>query len=166
MKQERKLTDKIECVFSSRPKPAQVRLADEVFQLDFEVEEALWFSGCDWHEITWQDWQEHSSAIYFFDPEAFAYYLPSVLLLSAQNPIESLNAADSLISELDCSPDPEGWPEGLVHRFIGNRAELDVLREWLLQICEYTPYRGYGIAASVQETLLAGRSTPSIFYRK
>jgi len=65
MKPERNFTDKIEYVFSSRPKPAQVRLADEVFQLDFEVEEALWFSGRDWHEITWQDWQEHSSAIYF-----------------------------------------------------------------------------------------------------
>src|ERR1700730_13893937 len=101
MKPERNFTDKIEYVFSSRPKPAQVRLADEVFQLDFEVEEALWFSGRDWHEITWQDWQEHSSAIYFFDPEAFA------------------------------------------SRFLGlNRAERDVLKEWLLQVCAYAPYRG------------------------
>src|SRR5258707_3372556 len=109
MKPERKLTDKIECVFSSRPKPAQVRLADEVFQLDSDVEEALWFSGRDWHELTWQSWQAHSCAIFFFDPEAFAYYLPSVLLLSAQNPSESLNAADSLISRLDRSPDVAGW---------------------------------------------------------
>src|SRR5260370_39549691 len=104
MKPERKLTDKIECVFSSRPKPAQVRLADEVFQLDFEVEEALWFSGRDWHEITWQDWQEHSSGIYFFDPEAFAYYLPSVLLLSAQHPKEALLTGYSLVSGRDVRP--------------------------------------------------------------
>jgi len=149
MKPEITLTDKIERAFSSRPKPAQVRLADEVFQLDFEVEEALWFSGRDWHEITWQDWQEHSSAIYFFDPEAFAYYLPSVLLLSAQDPNKWLQAADSLINELDQSPDPEGWTQGLVRRFLGlNAAELDVLKEWLLQVCEYVPYRAWGIAAS------------------
>jgi hypothetical protein len=88
MAAEKKLLEKIESAFSSRAKPAQVRLADGVFQLDFEVEEALWFSGRDWHELTWQDWQEHSSAIYFFDSEAFAYYLPSVLLLSAQRPSE------------------------------------------------------------------------------
>ena len=149
MKPERNFTDKIGYVFSSRPKPAQVRLADEVFQLDFEVEEALWFSGRDWPEITWQDWQEHSSAIYFFDPEAFAYYLPSVLLLSAQHSSEELRAAHSLLSVLDCSPDPEGWPEGFASRFLGlNRAELDVLKEWLLQVCEYAPYRGSGLAAS------------------
>jgi hypothetical protein len=149
MKPEITLADKIERAFSSRPKPAQVRLADEVFQFDFEVEEALWFSGRDWHEITWQDWQEQSSAIYFFDPEAFAYYLPSVLLLSAQDPNECLQAADSLINQLDQSPDPEGWTQGLVRRFLElNAAELDVLKEWLLQVCEYVPYRGWGIAAS------------------
>jgi hypothetical protein len=85
-----KLTEKIERVFSSRPKP-QVR--DEILQLDFEVEEALWFSGRDWHELTWQDWQKHSSAIVFFDSEAFAHYLPSVLLLSAPKPSEWLQAA-------------------------------------------------------------------------
>lgn len=148
-KTEMKLTDKIERVFSSRPKPAQVRLADGVVQLDFEVEEALWFSGRDWHEITWQDWQDHDSAIYFFDAEAFAYYLPSVLLLSAQQSKEELTAAHLLISELDCSPDPEGWPKGFASRFLElNQAELGVLKEWLLHVCEYTPYRRFGLAAS------------------
>ena len=117
--------------------------------MDSEVEEALWFSGRDWHEITWPDWRDHSSAILFFDPEAFAYYLPSVLMLSAQNPSEWLEAAESLITELDLSPNPEGWTEGLVRRFLGlNPFELDVLKEWLLQICEYAPYRQWEIAAS------------------
>jgi hypothetical protein len=60
-----------------------------------------------------------------------------------------LMAAYSLLSVLDCSPDPEGWPEGFASRFLGlNRAELDVLKEWLLQVCEYAPYRGSGLAAS------------------
>ena len=144
-----KLAEKIEHAFSSRPKPAQVGLADGVLQLDSDVDEALWFSGRDWHELTWQNWQEHSSAILFFDLESFAYYLPSVLLLSAQNRNDSLNAADSLISELDQSPDAENWSEGLVRRFLGlNSAELEVVKEWLLQVCEYGPYKGWGIAAS------------------
>lgn len=144
-----KLAENIERAFSNRPKPPRVRLAEGVFQLDFEVEEALWFSGRDWHELTWQDWQKHSSAIYFFDSEAFAYYLPSVLLLSAQHPGEELTAAYSLISQLDCSPDPEGWPEGFASRFLGlHRAELDVMKEWLVQVCEYAVYKSYGLAAS------------------
>ena len=143
------LSEKIERTFAARPKPPQVRLADEVVQLDSDVEEALWFSGRDWHELTWQDWQRHSRAIFFFDPEAFAYYLASVLLLSAENPTESLTAADSLISQLDRSPDVEGWTEGFAGHFLGlNPAELDVLKEWLLQVCEYPPYKGWGIAAS------------------
>lgn len=149
MKPEMRLTDKIERVFSTRTKPAQVRLADDVLQLDFEVEEALWFSGRDWHEVTWQDWQDHDSAIFFFDSEAFAYYLPSVLLLSAQQPKEELAAANSLISQLDCSPDPKGWPEGFASRFLElNQSELGVLREWLLHVCQYTVYRRFGLAGS------------------
>ena len=142
------LAEKIEHAFSSRPKPAQT-IDDGILQLDSDVEEALWFSGRDWHQLTWQDWQEHSCAITFFNPEAFAYYLPSVLTLSTQNPSDSLMAADSVISYLDQSPDPDGWIDGLVHHFLGLKlAELNVLKEWLLQICEYEAYRGVGIAAS------------------
>ncbi|HET8823509.1 MAG TPA: hypothetical protein VFM77_00145, partial [Terriglobales bacterium] len=69
------LAEKIEHVFSSRTRPAQV-VPDQVLQFDSDVEEALWFSGRDWRDLTWQDWQEHSCAFYFFRPEAFAYYLP------------------------------------------------------------------------------------------
>jgi hypothetical protein len=143
------LSEKIERAFGWREKPAQVRLGDEVLQLDSDLEDALWFSGRDWHKLTWQDWQEHSCAIFFFDPEAFGYYLPSVLLLAVENPSESLSAADALISQLDRSPDVEGWTEGFASRFLGlNPAELTVLKEWLLDVCEYTPYKGWGIAAS------------------
>jgi len=161
------LAEKIERVFSHRPKPTQVRLADEVLQLDFEVEEALWFSGRDWRQLTWQNWQEHSSAILFFDQEAFAYYLPSVLLLSAQNPNEWLYAAFSLINELDRIPDAEGWTEDSISRFlILNAAELDVLKDWLLQICEYDTTVDGESQDRVPGTLLAGHSTSSIFFRK
>ena len=144
-----KLPETIEQVFSSRAKPDHVRLADGVLQLDFEVEEALWFSGRDWHEITWQDWRQHSSAIYFFDAEAFAYYLPSLLLLSAQNRNEWLEPAQSLITALDQSPNAEAWTDSFVSRFLElNLAELDMLKQWLLEVCEYVPYRRSGIAAS------------------
>jgi hypothetical protein len=143
------LSEKIDRAFAGRAKPAHVRLGDEVVQLDLDLEDALWFSGRDWHELTWQNWQEHSCAIYFFDPEAFAYYLPSLLLLSVENPNESLMAADALLNELDRSPDIEGWTDGFTSRFLGlNPTELNVLKEWLLQVCEYTSYKRWGTAAS------------------
>jgi hypothetical protein len=144
-----KLAEKIERAFAGRPKPANVALADDVLQLDSDVEESLWFSGRDWHALTWKDWQEHSSAIFFFDAEAFAYYLPSILLLSAENPSQYFTAADALITQLDRSPNADGWTVGFASQFLGlNSEELDALKEWLLQVCEYAPYKRWGIAAS------------------
>ncbi len=143
------LAEKIERAFGLRPKPARVILVDEILQFDSDVEEALWFSGRNWHDLTWQDWEEHRSAIFFFAPDAFAYYLPSVLILSVQNPALSLDAADSLVGELDRSPSVEGWHESFTNRFFALQLEeLDVLKEWLLQVCEYVPYQRWGLAAS------------------
>jgi hypothetical protein len=51
MRHQVNLTEKIEEAFAARPKPAQVILADEVLQLDSDVEETLWFGGRDWHEL-------------------------------------------------------------------------------------------------------------------
>jgi hypothetical protein len=79
------LVEKIERAFSARRKPAQVRIVEDVLQHDPEMEflrddpdvkDALWFSGRDRQELTWHDWQEHSSAISFFDREAFCLLSP------------------------------------------------------------------------------------------
>jgi len=143
------LADKIELAFAGRQIPLNVVATASLAHPDCDVEDALWFSGRDWHALGWKDWKEHSAAISFFLPDAFAYYLPSVMILSIQNPVEELMAADSLINELDCSPDPKAWTDDLVSRFLLlNQVELDVMREWLLQLCEYEPYRGYGFSAS------------------
>lgn len=140
--------EKIERAFAGRQKPAQM-IGEDVVQIDSDVEEALWFRERDWHDITWQDWEGHSCAIFFFSPEAFAYYLPSVLLLSTENRTDSLLAADSLIGLLDRSPDADGWTENFATPFLElHTEELEVLKEWLLKLCEYLPYKGWGIAAS------------------
>jgi hypothetical protein len=142
------LAEKIERAFAGRRMPVDLVEPADLICPDSDVEDTLWFTGRDWHQITWQDWQAHSSAFYFFVPDAFAYYLPSLLLLSSQNPGDTLMAADSLISELDRSPDPQWWTDGLVRRFLGlNSAELSVLKEWLLQVCEYISYKGLGICS-------------------
>jgi hypothetical protein len=143
------LADKIERTFALRPMPNEAVALSEVRQLDSDVEEALWFSGRDWHGLTLRDWEEHPCAVFFFSADPFAYYLPSVLLLSIENPTEWLQAADALIGQLDRTPIVDGWDESFANRFLALRSEeLDVVKEWLLQICEYVPYERWGIAAS------------------
>ena len=142
------LQEKIEAAFAGRAMPAEL-IDPSVFQFDSDVEEALWFVGRDWHELKWNDWKEHSCAINFFSPEAFGYYLPSLLLVTAQNPTDWLSAVDALIWELDLSPSVEAWPDHMARRFLALRGEeLDALKEWLLFMCEYPTYDGYGISAS------------------
>ncbi len=141
------LQEKIEEAFAGRAMPHEV-IDPSVFQFDSDVEEALWFAGRDWRELRWRDWLEHSAALLFFSREAFAYYLPSLLLLSAQSPTEWSYAVDSLIGELDRSPSVEGWNEYFTRRFLGlRREELEAMKEWLLCLCGSDLYRGHGYAA-------------------
>jgi hypothetical protein len=54
-----------------------------------------------------------------------------------------------VINQLDCSPDAAGWPDAFASTFLQlNRSELEVLKDWLLQICEYPAYKSSGLAAS------------------
>jgi hypothetical protein len=74
-----------------------------------------------------------------------------VIILNSllKNPNEALASAESLVGELDRSPSMEGWSDGFKARFLGLRPEeFDELKQWLLDICGYSPYRGWGLAAS------------------
>src|SRR6185437_2536845 len=75
--------------------------------------------------------------------------LPSLLRLSAGNQTDSLLAANSLINQLDRSPNVGSWTEDFVSQFLVLRpSELEVMKEWLLQVCEYIPYKRLGNAGS------------------
>src|ERR1700743_553040 len=97
------LTEKIERVFGWRQIPTQVLDPNAYARPDSDVEDALWFTGRDWHDITRMDWEEHFSGMTYLWGDVFAYYLPSLLILSVQCPEEALMAADELISHLDRS---------------------------------------------------------------
>jgi hypothetical protein len=143
------LRERIEKAFAHRPRPVEVVKVTSPYEIDSDVKQALWFRDHDWHDITWQDWQQRRVAILFLSNEAFAYFLPSVLLLSLQNPNEALGAAESLIWELDRSPSKEGWSNGFESRFLQLRSEeFDVLKQWLLELCEFPPYKGWDLASS------------------
>jgi len=133
-----KLTQKIEQAFSHRQKPNQLIESRESL-ITPEQMEALWFNERDWHEITWGNWEEHRDAIYAFTPEAFAYYLPSILTLSSQRPHQWFWPADALLIILDRSPVVDYWDTFITTRLLGLRLEeYEALKDWLLALSEYS----------------------------
>ncbi|GLH80853.1 hypothetical protein SSBR45G_57620 [Bradyrhizobium sp. SSBR45G] len=129
-----RLVRQIECAFAHREKPEvlinrPVPVADD--------EDALWFAGRDWREITPRDWRDHSDAFFRFTPDAFRYYLQSILCLVAKNPDETLLVADALIDCLDRTPNPEWWDQFLLDRLCGLQMdEYDAISAWIAMLSE------------------------------
>lgn len=127
-----RLVRQIERAFAHREKPEvlidrSIPVADD--------EDALWFAGRDWREITPQDWKDHYDAFFRFAPDAFRYYLQSILCLVATNPDENLLAADALINCLDRTPNPEWWDEFVLTRLSGLQIdEYDAIGGWIAML--------------------------------
>jgi len=144
------LIAKIAAAFAHRRIPAEVVEMEGRFHVDSDVEKAPWFAGRDWRTITRDDWQQRYSAVFFLSPEAFAYYLPSLLIVTVQNPRSYPElAVDSFIGLLDHTPAMEFLDAHLIDRFLGlTDAEFDAIKEWLLFVCENVPFGAWGSAAS------------------
>jgi hypothetical protein len=138
---------KVTAAFAHRTIPTEVLAPSAHRQCGSDVEETLWFTGRDWRTLTWTDWRDRYDAIFFLSPEAFAYYLQSLLCLTAENPADSLLAAEAVIHALDRSPTTDGWDDFFRPRYTTlTPAELDCLEHWLLLLCESPAYRSYGAA--------------------
>jgi len=136
------LIQEIEAVYAERKLPVEIVAPKEFLQFDSDVMDALWFVGRSWREITWGDWQRKNAAITFFSAEAFAYYLASVMALSAQRPEEWLHPAGALIGLLDRSPDSTDWDDDFTGRFVRIRGqEFEILKEWLLYLSGFSTYK-------------------------
>ncbi len=143
------LREEIERAFARRQMPSEIVGPEALLHVDSDVGDALWFAGRDWHDVTWNDWEQHSSAIYFFSHDAFAYYLPSLLALSSERSDQWLWPADSLIQSLDRSPCTEGWDDHFCEQFLGLFSEeYDVLKRWLLQLSVFSTYHRHGAFGS------------------
>jgi hypothetical protein len=127
------LRQQIEVAFAHRQPP--VRVVEFVGEPTPEQGDAQWFSGRDWHELTRQDWETHPDAVYAFTPEAFLYYLPSVLVETLESGGQWLQVADSVIGFLNRSPTVEYWDSFFCKRFVGlSNSEYEVLESWLLSL--------------------------------
>ena len=144
------LQQRIEKAFAHRRIPAEVVEMEGRFQIDSDVEDALWFKGRDWHVLTVEDWHRRHLGFYFLSPEAFAYYLPSLLILTILNPKDYPGlAVDSFLWQLDRSPGPENLDPPLIDRYsVLNDEEFNAIKEWLLFACESVPQAFGGAAAS------------------
>lgn len=130
------LLHRISHVFSARTIPNIV--VEKTHAVTTEQNDLNWFVNRDWKSITWDDWEKHRDAIYAFSPEAFSYYLPSILSLSITRPGIWFFPADALLGLLDRSPTVEYWDTFLTTRLVGLQMdEYEILKEWLLLICEY-----------------------------
>ena len=79
--------------------------------------------------------------MYGFTPEAFIYYLPSLLTLSAAHPDQSLLPVDGVLMMLDRSPIPEYWDEFFCERFLLlNPIECEAMSEWLIYLTKNSIY--------------------------
>ena len=139
------LDEVIEKAFADREMPAEVTNLDCSTPIYVGLEDALWFSGRNWREITWNDWKGRSEALCYFNRDAITYWLPSVLLLSLQRPGERLISASTFIKilgSLDWSPSPDHWTDYFRARFVGLRTEeCEAIKEWLLFMSNLETYR-------------------------
>jgi hypothetical protein len=144
------LQEKIENAFRHRQIPAEVVEMESCLQIDSDVEDAQWFKGRDWREITREDWRLRHWGLNFLSPEAFAYYLPSLLVLTIHNPRDYPDlAVHSFIMRLDRTPGIENFDPPLTDRFFGlSGEEFDAIKEWLVFACENVPQVFWGAAAS------------------
>ena len=137
------LVEMIKRAFGRRKMPASA-VDGDAWVDDSDVKDAMWFSGRDWRGIALQDWRDHMCAYTFMSAEAGQYYLPSLLILSAQNPSEWIYSLDALISELDCTPELGVRDERIRDRYLGFKAdEYAAIQEWLLFMSENAPDLGY-----------------------
>ena len=156
------LQDRVQKAFAHRARPQSV-LAPSRF-MGCDEEDTLWFTGRDWRELSADDWNQHHGASAFFTHEAFAYYLPSILSLSAGGRCDLIDAC-SIISSLDRSPTIAYWDENLTRRFLGlTNEEYDVLKEWLLSFsgCDDVHYAEDALMRAYETVDLLQRETDRI----
>jgi hypothetical protein len=149
----------IESAFAHRKRPT--KLIELQSPTTPEQNDAMWFKNRDWREIDWKDWEAHSDAIFAFVPEAFIYYLPSILTATLNAPNKQLLVADFLIGTLDRSPEPYHWDKFITDRFIGlEAAEYQALKDWILDLSgQSTVYSEDSLTRSFETTELFARET-------
>jgi len=119
-----------------------------------EQRDAMWFAGKKWQEITREDWEIHADAFFAFLPEAFVYYLPSIVVLSAEMPTQPMLVAGSLLRVLDRDPEVYHWDAFIQPRLVGlEHPEYEVLKAWVLAFSNTGVYGSEDTIVRAYETV-------------
>jgi len=131
---DRALEDKIEKAFSNRARPLIVCDSDPLYP---DVDDAFHFEGASWQQISDEEWNTYSDALFHFTDEAWAYYIQSILILKIRSQQTTNNACHIFISFFDISLNPDEWTDDVNKKLkILDCAELEVIREWFLYLSE------------------------------
>lgn len=129
------LTAGIAEAFGHRTLPSQV--VDEGSPSTQEYEEARHFEGKRWEEIATSEWDSYSDAVFGFSPDAFLYFLPSILSSSVSSNRPDLQAIVSIVGMLDRGNGPSSWEGFFAKRWpLLNARECRAVQEWLLWLTE------------------------------
>lgn len=122
------LAAKIDAAFGWRAKPESVVKSGH--PATFEYDEARCFEGLAREDVTSAFLAQSGDGFAFLDGEAFAYYLPAVLLEDLRS---GSDLVDGLIIGLDRSPVPEYWDDYFLERWPRlTTEELDAVKDWVL----------------------------------
>jgi hypothetical protein len=157
---------KIEAAFENRKLPNFT--TEQAAFTTPEQRDAMWFHGRDWRDLTRTDWEGRSDAFYSFSPEAFVYYLPSILKISSERPEEPFPPADSMLCILDRSPVVDNWDEFLISRMSRlTFSEYATISEWLIRLLENNfPYDQAGISRAFDTIQLLDQASRTVAAQK
>ena len=146
--------ERIGAAFAGRQPPSV--MTDSMQLSDNEYAEVMSFKGLRWQEVTFDQVQQSADAVFWFSPEAFAYYLPGILAAGLREGRCDSNAYDSLLGMLDRSPEPDFWDDFFVPRWLLLSAnEIDGVVAWLDWLQDMEPGEAFsGTYQRAQDTLL------------
>ncbi len=123
--------NKIDTAFSTRKLPDILCSRENVDEHDFkDVEE---FCSSHWSKLNCNTIEKYFDVLPLLSPDAFLYFLPGVIKAGVEEGCPNLLINQSLVSNLDRSPDPENWDSYFLARWSKLRKdECNVVEEWLL----------------------------------
>lgn len=121
----------IEQAFSARRQPEIVVIPN--YPETDEYLDALQFRAKTWQSLCAEDWDKYPAAVYGFSPEAFCYFLPSILSIGIREQCPYLLVNYSLIEMLDKSPEPSLWDQFFIDRWPNlTQKECEAIQKWIL----------------------------------
>jgi hypothetical protein len=128
--------------------PVPEVLFDKRYPCDSDQDDAALLQGLLWTHVVPEFWRDHWWALTSLRPQAFVYYLPSVLGVSVTDDLPYDMARDSLIHMLDTSADPATLPHFTWDRMLLLRPpQFECLETW----CEIVASKGWFHDALQQE---------------